>query len=623
MNDTIQHKLTQLPERPGVYLMRDTGRAVIYVGKAKVLRNRVRSYFGSGDDLHPRTQSMVAQVADFDTIVVDSEMEALVLEATLIKRHKPKYNVRLADDKSYPYIKITTKDRFPKVMVVRGQQQLLDGARYFGPYTNVGAMWELVRLVRRVFKLRQVTKNSVKKRAGCAWDETGAPLKRPCLDFDIGLCTGPCAGMATPDEYAGQVKEAITFLEGRRERLLEELTGEMERAAGELRFETAARVRDKIHNLGQTMRDAKVVSTRREEMDVVAYSARADEACMTVSVVRDGMLIDQQHHLLDGVTGVGEEELLTAFLTQRYTQVGSPPKQVLIPREIGEGKLLENFLSERRGKRVRLLVPCRGEKAELVALTADNARLYLEQVQAQTDEEARKAKEALRELADILGLAEPPRRIECYDISTLQGEDSVGSMVVFADGQPAKSEYRRFKIRYNPGAPDDYAMMREMLERRLGAALLKSRKFAALPDLMVIDGGKGQLGVAVQALADLDIRVPAIGLAKRYEEIFQPGKEHGLLLPRNARALHLVQCIRDEAHRFALRYHTTLRNRRVKESLLDEIPGIGPARKRALLKHFGSLDKIRKATVDELAQVKGMSRPAAMKISEALQQVEA
>jgi len=621
MNDTIQHKLSQLPERPGVYLMRDAGRAVIYVGKAKVLRNRVRSYFGAGDDLHPRTQTMVAQAADFDIIVVDSEMEALALEATLIKRHKPKYNVRLADDKSYPYIKITTRDRFPKIMVVRGQQQLLDGARYFGPYTNVGAMWEMVRLVRRVFKLRQVTKNSVKKRAGCPWDETGPPMKRPCLDFDIGLCTGPCAGMATPEEYAAQVKEAVYFLEGRRERLLDELTAEMERAAGELRFETAARLRDKIYNLGQVMQDAKVVSTRREELDVVAYFARADEACMTVSVVRDGKLIDQQHHLLDGVTGVGKDELLTAFLTQRYTQVGSPPKQVLIPHEITEAKLLEQYLTERRGKRIRLLIPKRGEKADLLAMTAENARLYLEQTQAKTDEEARKAKEALRELAGILGLPEAPKRIECYDISTLQGEDSVGSMVVFVDGLPAKSEYRRFKIRRCTGAPDDYAMMREMLERRLGAALLKSRKFAALPDLMVIDGGKGQLGVAVQALNDLDIHVPAIGLAKRYEEIFQPGREHGLMLPRNARALHLLQCIRDEAHRFALRYHTTLRNKRVKESLLDEIPGIGPARKQALLKHFGSLDKIRKATVDELAQVKGMTRPAAEKISEVLQQV--
>jgi len=621
MNDTLQHKISQLPERPGVYLMRDAGRAIIYVGKAKVLRNRVRSYFGDIRDLHPRTQSMVAQVVDFDTIVVDSEMEALALEATLIKRHKPKYNVRLVDDKSYPYIKISIKDTFPKIMVVRGQQ--FDGARYFGPYTNVGAMWDVVRLVRRVFKLRQVTKNSVKKRAGCVWDETGSLMKRPCLDFDIGLCTGPCAGIVSPEDYADQVKEAVYFLEGRMDHLLAELTGEMERASVELRFETAARVRDKIFSLGQIMQDAKVVSTKREELDVVAYYARADEACMTVSIVRDGKLIDQQHFLLDGVTAVGEDELLTAFLTQRYTQVGSPPKQVLIPHEITDGNVLEQYLTERRGKRIRLLVPRRGEKAELLAMTAENARIYLEQVQAKTDEESRKAKEATRELAQILGLPEPPKRIECYDISTLMGEDSVGSMVVFTDGLPAKAEYRRFKIHHYTGAPDDYAMMREMLERRLGAALMKSRKFSALPDLMVIDGGKGQLGVAVQALADLDIRVPAIGLAKRYEEIFQPGQEHGLMLPRNARALHLLQCIRDEAHRFALRYHTTLRNKRVKESLLDEIPGIGPARKQALLKHFGSLDKIRKATVDELAQVKGMSRPAAEKISELLQQVEA
>jgi len=622
MNDILQHKISQLPERPGVYLMRDAGRAVIYIGKAKVLRNRVRSYFGDIGDLHPRTQTMVDQVVDFDIIVVDSEMEALVLEATLIKRHKPKYNVRLVDDKSYPYIKITLQDTFPKIAVVRGQQPL-DGARYFGPYANVSAMWDVVRLARRVFKLRQETKNSVKKRAGCPWDERGPRMQRPCLDFDIGLCAGPCAGMLTPEEYGVPVQEAIYFLEGRMNRLIDELTAEMERAAAELRFETAARLRDKIYSVSHIQQDARVVSSRREEMDVVAYCARADEVCMTVSVVRDGKLIDQQQHLLDGVTGVGADELLTAFLTQRYTQIGSPPKQVLIPHEISEGRLLADYLTEKRGKRIRLLVPKRGEKADLMAMTQDNARIHLEQTQAKADEEARKAKEATRELAQLLGLPESPKRIECYDISTLQGEDAVGSMVVFIDGLPAKAQYRRFKIRHYTGAPDDYAMMREMLERRLGAALMKSRQFSALPDLMVIDGGKGQLGIAVQAMQKLDIRVPAIGLAKRYEEIFRPGAEHGVILPRNARALHLLQCIRDEAHRFALKYHTTLRNKRVKESLLDDIPGIGPARKQALLKHFGSLEKIRKATAEEIAEVKGMTRPAAKKICELLQQAPA
>ncbi len=620
MNETIQHKLTQLPGQPGVYLMRDAGRAVIYVGKAKVLRNRVRSYFGDISDLHPRTRTMVSQVADFDTIVVNSEMEALALEATLIKRYKPKYNVRLVDDKSYPYIKITLHDLFPKVAVVRGQL-MLDGARYFGPYTNVGAMWDVVRLVRRVFKLRQETKNSVKKRAGCPWDETGALMKRPCLDFDINQCSGPCAGVVTAEEYSEQVKQAILFLEGRMDHLVWALTEAMERAAEELRFETAARLRDKIFSLNQVRQDAKIVSTKHEEMDVVAYYSRADEACMTVSVVRDGKLIDQQHHLLDGVTGVGEDELLTAFLAQRYAQIGSPPRQVLLPHEVSEGTLLAEWMSERRGKRVRLLVPHRGPKAELVAMTAENARLYLEQMQAKTDEEARQAKDALRELAEFLGLPEAPARMECYDISTLQGEDSVGSMVVFVDGLPAKDEYRRFKIRYHTGAPDDYAMMREMLERRLGAALMKSRKFAALPDLMIVDGGKGQLGVAVQAMRELDLHQPVIGLAKRYEEIFLPGQEHGTMLPRNARALHLLQRIRDEAHRFALKYHTTLRNRRVKESLLDEIPGIGPARKQALLKQFGSVERIRRATADELAQVPGMTRPVAERIAGALREV--
>ena len=623
MNETIQHKLSQLPALPGVYLMRDAGRAVIYVGKAKVLRNRVRTYFGDISDQHPRTQMMVSQVADFDIIAVGSEMEALALEATLIKRHKPKYNVLLKDDKSYPYIKITMQDTYPKIAVVRGQQQLLDGARYFGPHTNVSAMWDVVRLVRRVFRIRQETRNSIRQHSGCAWDETGARMKRPCLDYDIGLCSGPCAGIVTPAEYAEQVKEATLFLEGRMDRLVDELTARMEDAAGALHFETAARLRDKIFSLNQVQADAKMVCAKHQDMDIVAYAARADEACMTVSVVRGGKLVDQQHHLMEGVTGIGEDELLTAFLTQRYAQIGSPPRMLLLPHAISEGRLLENWLTERRKQRVRLLVPQRGGKAELVAMTAENARLYLEQTQAKTSEETRKAKEALRELAELLGLPDAPKRMECYDISTLQGEDSVGSMVVFVDGLPAKDQYRRFKIRYHTGAPDDYAMMRELLERRLGAALLKSRKFADLPDLLVVDGGKGQLAVAVKAMAELGMSIPAIGLAKRYEEIFQPGDEHGRMLPRNSRVLHLLQCLRDEAHRFALKYHTTLRSRRVKESLLDHLPGIGPTRKRALLQHFGSVEKIRLATPDDLAAIPGMNRPVAEKIAAMLREVDA
>jgi excinuclease ABC subunit C len=623
MNDTIQHKLSQLPTQPGVYLMRDAARAVIYVGKAKVLRNRVRSYFQDTRDLHPRTQAMVSLIADFDTIVVATERDALALEATLIKRYKPRFNVKLADDKSYPYIKITTADTFPKIAVVRGSGQLLEKhARYFGPYTNVGAMWDVVRLIRRVFKLRQETRNSPKRKSGCPWDETGAPMKRPCLDYDIGQCTGPCAGCVTPADYAGQVKEAVLFLDGKMDHLLAALNADMDAAAAEWRFETAARLRDKIASLQQIQQDAKTVSAKCEDLDVVAYSIRADEACMTVSVVRGGKLIDQQHYMLGGVTAVGEDELLTAFLAQRYTQVGSPPRLVLLPHPVSEGSLLEDYLTERVGRRVRLLAPQRGSKADLVALTRDNARIYLEQTQAKADEETRKAREALTELAEVLKLPEPPRRLECYDISTLMGQDSVGSMVVFTDGMPDKDQYRRFHIRYHTGAPDDYAMMRELLERRLGAALMKSRKFATLPDLLIVDGGKGQLAVALRAMEELNLHVPVIGLAKRYEEILLPGKELGLILPKHSRALHLLQRIRDEAHRFALKYHTTLRNKRVKESLLDEIPGIGPGRKTALLKHFGSIDKIRKATVDELTAVRGIPRPLAAKLHELLAGVE-
>lgn len=623
MNDTLRHKISQLPTQPGVYLMRDASRTVIYVGKAKVLRNRVRSYFGDLHDAHPRTQLMVSQVADFDIIVVGTEMEALALEATLIKRHKPRYNVLLRDDKSYPYIRVTTQDTFPKIAVVRGIAGLNDGSRYFGPHTNVSAMWDVVRIVRRVFKVRQETRNSAKRRSGCPWNEHGTLMKRPCLDYDIGQCTGPCAGLVTPEEYAAQVKQATLFLEGKMGHLICELTTEMEDAAEELRFETAARLRDKIFSLQQLQADAKIVCAAHVDMDAVAYYCRADEACFTVSVVRDGKLIDQQHLLMDGITGASEEELLGAFLTQHYAQVGTPPRAVLLPHMVPDAAVLEQWLSERRWQRVRLLTPRRGPKAELLQMTAENARIYLETLQAKKSEETTKAQEALRELAQVLGLPEPPKRMECYDISTLQGEDAVGSMVVFTDGLPDSKQYRRFKIRHYTGAPDDYAMMREMLERRLGAATMRSRSFATLPDLLIIDGGKGQLGVAVQAMADLGMHLPVIGLAKRYEEIFKPGDEYGTMLPRNARALHLLQRIRDEAHRFALKYHTTLRSRRMKESILDDIPGVGPTRKQALLRHFGSVEKIRQATVDDLLQVKGMTRPTAEKIHTLLGQVDA
>ncbi|HEY3378266.1 MAG TPA: excinuclease ABC subunit UvrC [Armatimonadota bacterium] len=623
MNDTLRHKISQLPNQPGVYLMRDAARTVLYVGKAKILRNRVRTYFGDIHDAHPRTQTMVSQVVDFDIIVVGSEMEALTLESTLIKRYKPKYNVLLRDDKSYPYIKITTQDTFPKIAVVRGAHQLLDGSRYFGPYTNVSAMWDVVRLVRRVFKVRQETKNSSKRHAGCTWDEHGALMKRPCLDYDIRQCSGPCAQLVTREEYDEQVKQVLLFLEGRMDHLIGELTAEMEAAASELRFEAAARVRDKLFSLQQIQQDAELVSAKHEDMDVIAYAARADDACITVAIVRGGKLVDQQHYLLDGMTGVEGDELLSAFVSQRYGEMGSPPRLLLLPHPVSGQELLADWLSAHRRQRVRLLVPRRGPKADVVAMTAENARIYLEQEQSKASEEASKAREALRELAEILGLSEPPKRLECYDISTLQGEDAVGSMVVFTDGLPDKAQYRRFKIRHYTGAPDDYAMMREMLERRLGAALMKSRKFSVLPDLMVIDGGKGQLGIAVKAMAELNLQRPVIGLAKRYEEIFRPGQEHGLMLPKYSRALHLLQCVRDEAHRFALKYHTILRSRRVRESVLDEIPGVGPSRKQALLQELGSLERIRKASVDELAKVPGISRARAESILAALRQIPA
>ncbi|MEI6519632.1 MAG: excinuclease ABC subunit UvrC [bacterium] len=608
MNDNIQHKLSQLPVVPGCYLMKDAGGAVIYVGKAKILRNRVRSYFATDiSDLHPRTQMMAAQIVDLDIIAVATEEEALALEANLIKRYKPRYNVRLRDDKSYPFIKVTVKDKFPKISVVRGTAQLLDNARFFGPYPNVRAMWDVVKLVRRLFKLRLETRNSPNRRSGCPWHEEGALRKRPCIDYDIGQCSGPCANLINEEGYQAQVREALLFLDGRMLRLADDLTKDMEKASSEMKFELAARLRDKMLSLRNIHQDARVVSTKHEDMDLVASFSQSDEACITVSIVRDGRLIEQQHHFMDGVTGVSNSELISSFITQRYNGVGSPPRMLIIPQMIDDKDAMESWLSARRWARVRLIVPHRGPKFDLLAMTAENAKLYLEREQNRKGEEARKAMEAVAELGKVLNLPDGPRRIECYDISTFGGDDSVGSMVTFINGMPEKSHYRRFKINYHTGQPDDFAMMKEMLERRLGGAVMKSPKFSELADLMVIDGGKGQLGIAVRAMQELQIAVPVIGLAKRYEEVFLPGHSDGMILPANSRALHLLQNIRDEAHRFGITYHTTLRNRRMKESALDYIPGIGAKRKTALLKKFGSVEKIKALTPEELAAAPGIS----------------
>jgi len=623
---TVQEKLDALPTRPGTYLMKDAAGKVIYVGKAASLRNRVRSYFQPGQELTGRQAAMVERVADLDWIVTDSEMEALVLEHNLIKRYHPRYNVRLRDDKRYPYIKVTVTEEYPRLVVVRNMER--DGARYFGPYTSTKAMWETVRLVRRVFGVRQALVASAKKRAGCNW-QPGQRRLRPCLNFDLRQCLGPCAGKVSPEEYRAMVERALLFLDGRAEQVLNDLRQRMTQAAEELRFEEAARLRDKVAAVERTTEDQKMVLPGGGDADVIAQWLQEGAGSVVIFNIRDGKLIGQERYLLEGTSGVPAPEVLGEFVHAYYERAAFVPERVLVGEKIPERDLTGRWLSERRGARVAVTTPQRGDRKRLVELAADNARMHLEEHHARAGAEERRGREAVLDLRQVLDLPVAPERIEAYDISTMRGQDSVGSLVVFEAGTPRKADYRHFRIRGETGAPDDYAMMREVLARRLQAAEAR-RKYARLPDLMVVDGGKGQLGIAVAARNDLGLSFPIAALAKGHPErsrrerdwVYLERRPEPVILPSHSRALHLLQRVRDEAHRFAQAYHHTLRARQTRESVLDEVRGIGPVLKRRLLAHFGGVSKIRGAGVGDLAAIPGMNAKVAAALKEHLSRTE-
>jgi len=604
---TLAEKLDSLPPRPGAYLMKDAAGKVIYVGKAQSLRGRVRSYFQPGQELTGRRAAMVARIADLDWIATDSELEAMILEHNLIKRHRPRYNVRLRDDKRYPYIKVTVDEEFPRLVVVRRMER--DGARYFGPCASTKAMWETVRLVRRIFGLRQALIASEKKRGGCNW-RPGERRARPCLNFHLRQCLAPCVGEVSASEYRRMVARAMLFLDGRAEKVVGDLRHRMERAAAEIRFEEAARLRDKIAAVERTTEGQKMVLPGGGDADVIAHWLQEDEGSVVVFGVRDGKLVGQEPYLLDGTSGVPPQEVLGEFVRQYYGRAAFVPRKVLTAEEIPDSELIESWLSQRRGAKVTVRAPKRGDRKHLVELAADNARMHLEQHHAREGAEERRGREAVLDLRRVLELPVAPERIEAYDISTIRGHDSVGSMVVFEDGRPRKADYRHFRIRRETGAPDDYAMMQEVLARRLRAAEAR-QKYARLPDLIVVDGGKGQLGVTVAARDELGLSLPVAALAKEREWVYVEGRSEPVILPSNSRALHLLQRVRDEAHRFAQAYHHTLRARQTRESVLDDVPGVGPTLKRRLLGRFGSLAKIRDATVEELAAVPGVGRKVA------------
>lgn len=608
--ESVAERLKAVPASPGCYIYRDEAGEVLYVGKALVLRSRVRSYFQSSTRHSDRIERMVRRVQDIEWIVVDSELEALVLECNLIKRYRPPFNVRLRDDKSYPYITITN-EKFPRVLFTRKVRR--DGAKYFGPYTSAWAVRDTLGLLHRIFPLIP---------CGKSW--SGRDEQRPCLYYHIGQCLAPCAGLADREKYKEIVAKVERFLAGKQEGLLDEVREMMNRAAEDLDFERAAVLRDQIQALEAILQRQKVLSTDEGDRDVIAVVKDERGAAIQMLYVRGGKLIGQRQFLLDGSSETAPGEAVQEFVKQYYSEAPEVPREVLLPVEIAERVIVQQWLRNRRGGAVSLDVPKGGDKLRLIEMAATNAEQALETMRLELEAKEAWGEAAMAELAEALDLPTPPIRIEGYDISNIQGTAPVGSMVVVENGQPAKGEYRRFKIRYHPESPDDFAMMHEVLLRRLKAYADGDPKFAKLPDLIMVDGGKGQLGAALAARDSLGLTVPMVGLAKRLELIYRPTLVDGtyeyeaIELPVASPGLLLLRRLRDEAHRFALSFHRKVRDKRMTGSAIEEIPGIGPRRRRLLLRTFGSIEGIRRASVDEIAAVPTMTRRLAEQVREDL-----
>ncbi len=605
LSETINTLLTGLPTKPGCYLMKDSRGEIIYVGKAVNLRSRVRSYFQPSAKHTARVADLVEHVRDLEWIVVGSELEALILEMNLIKQHRPKYNVRLKDDKRYPYIKVHWQDPFPKVTVTR--RMVKDGSRYFGPYTSAWAVHQTLDTLRKVFSYRT-----------CDRVITGED-QRACLYYDIKLCLAPCIGRVDQKQYRQMIEDLCRFLRGDSDSLVTRLTKEMNRASESLEYEKAAVLRDQLAAIDLVVESRRVISHEYVDSDVIAFARDQDTACVQVFFIRSGKLIGREYFILEGALSADDQELIEAFVKQFYTRSAEIPRRLLLPIDIEGVRIIETWLQQERGGRVEIKVPQRGVKKELVAMAAENAAETLSALKASWEADHQKHVEALAELQSALGLEKPPVRIECYDISNLQGTAATGSMVVFERGVPNKACYRHFSIKSVEGQ-DDFASMAEVLRRRFRRWKLAveessrpggkiDRGFGLLPDLLIVDGGKGQLGSALTVLreAGLEDRIPLVGLAKQHEELFLPAKPDPVLLPRQSQALYLIQRIRDEAHRFAVSYHRKKRSKAVVKSRLDDIPGIGPKKKKALLREFGDVGSIASADEESLVKVEGIS----------------
>jgi len=617
MKAGLKSKLETLPAEPGVYIFRDESDNVIYVGKAKALRNRVRSYFQAPSAGDYKGAALRHEIADLQVTVCNTEVDALILEATLIKRHKPRFNVILRDDKSYPYIAVTVSDEFPRISLMRGKR--IRGVKYYGPYVNARAARNTIRLLHKVFPLRQCT--------GKVPGQKGKGHS-PCLYHEMHMCLGPCLGNVDPEEYKRHVKQFCDFLEGRHSEVLSELDVRMRAAARDQEFEEAARIRNQIESAKQVLRNHRALSSSTADYDVIGVSSDNARASFSLAQNRGGFHLGNLCFFTELSDELGEAELVAEFIKRYYDQAGSVPELVLvssIPDEEEEG--LSDWLSAQKGAHVEIRVPRKGRKKHELTLATANARLALEGAKLERARDKGRVEAAIAELARSLALEQFPLRIECYDISTMGGAASVGSMVVFQDGYPARRDYRKFSIKFTPGV-DDVGMMREVLYRRFKRYLRESEKpteekvgargWAKKPDLLLLDGGKGQLGAAKDVLSVLGIdAIETAALAKRLEEVYRPGRRESVVLPRDSEALFLLQRIRDEAHRVAVSYNRRLMERTTANSWLDGVTGIGPGRKKVLIKHFGSPRKVMEASLEDLEAVPGLPKNAARAVYEA------
>ena len=603
-NNLITEQLRQLPTSPGVYLMKDGQGNILYVGKAASLNHRVRSYFGTKQKLSPKLQRMVARVTDLDFFVTSSEQEALILELNLIKRHRPRYNVRLKDDKTFPYLKIDPSEDWPRVHITRRLEQ--DGGHYFGPFANAKSLHQTLKIIKGIFPFRS-----------CSKAITGTN-RRPCLEYYIGHCLAPCIGAVSRKEYAEVIKEVILFLEGKQERVVRDLKSNMEKAAEALNFEKAALLRDQIQAVDRVIEGQRIATTVRGEQDVIAFAQDKDQAYVQVFFIRNNKLIGRESFVLQGTQYEEPHQIMTNFIKQFYDSSPYIPPLLLLQNPVEDIIVIQDWLQSKKGSKVRIEIPRRGSKKQLVNTVAENAEQGLKQLKIKQLAPPRELDNALAEIKSELSLTRLPLRMEGYDISNIQGGAAVGSMVVFDKGKPKPAHYRRFRIKTVSGA-NDYAMLQEVLKRRFKRSSDTSNTWAILPDLVLIDGGKGQLNAVRTVMAELGAEaVPTASLAKENEEIFSTGKTEPIILARSSPGLKLLQRLRDEAHRFALSYHQKIHKRETFISALDTVPGVGPKRKRALLRQFSSIQAIKEATEEELAATRGMTKSLAKKVKEYL-----